>query len=423
MPSPQGGSFGALRIPDFRLLFAGTFGSFTAFFMSTVVQSVVAFELTGTNTAVGSAVFGQGLGMVLFGPLGGAYADRLPKRRVIAIGQTLSALSLGSLGWLYADGSIRLVHLVVSSFVLGSAFGFIGPARQALVVDLVPVAMRGNAMTLSNVANTMSRVLGPFLAGVLLAAEELGAAAAYATMGACYLGSAAILLALPKSIVREGAGEAHVMADLREGLRYAWTQVHLRHLLIFFVGVMLIGFPHVTLVPGLLENELGRPAEDVTQIALCSAIGAFLMSVNLARFADGPQATRIYSWMAIGFGVTLCLLAWVPDFALALAAIVLVGASSGGFHALNGAVIARETEEVYMGRVMSLTMMAFAGFSLTALPLGFAADLVGERPVLFGMGLGVLALSSIMTLRVARDTRAQPLAEPVEPAHGMPPGG
>jgi MFS family permease len=360
---------------------------------------------------------------VLFGPLGGAYADRLPKRRVIAIGQTLSALSLGSLGWLYADGSIRLVHLVSSSFVLGSAFGFIGPARQALVVDLVPVALRGNAMTLSNVANTMSRVLGPFVAGVLLATGSLGAAAAYATMGACYLGSAAILLALPKSVVREGAGAAHVIADLGEGLRYAWTQVHLRHLLIFFVGVMLIGFPHVTLVPGLLENELGRPAEDVTQIALCSAIGAFLMSVNLARFADGPHATRIYSWMAVGFGLTLCLLAWVPDFASALAAIVLVGASSGGFHALNGAVIARETEEMYMGRVMSLTMMAFAGFSLTALPLGIAADLVGERPVLFGMGLGVLALSSIMIVRVARDARAERPGKPVQPAHGMPPGG
>src|SRR6056297_2225416 len=144
MPEGEAGSFGAFRIPNFRILFAGTLGSFTAFFMSTVVQAVVAFELTGTNSAVGGAVFGQGLGMVLFGPLGGAYADRLPKRRVIATGQAVSAVALGSLGVLYANGTIQLFHLVLSSFVLGSAFGFIGPARQALVVDLVPAALRGN---------------------------------------------------------------------------------------------------------------------------------------------------------------------------------------------------------------------------------------------------------------------------------------
>jgi len=404
MPEGEAGSFGAFRIPNFRILFTGTLGSFTAFFMSTVVQAVVAFELTGTNTAVGGAVFGQGLGMVFFGPLGGAYADRLPKRRVIATGQAISAIALGSLGVLYALGSIRLFHLVMSSFVLGSAFGFIGPARQALVVDLVPTALRGNSMALTNVANTTSRVVGPFLAGVLLSAGEIGAAFAYAAMALLYLISALLLLMLPRSVVREGAGQSHVMADLAEGLRYAWHHVRLRHLLIFFVGVMLTGFPHVTLIPGLLENQLGRPATDVTDMALFSAIGAFTTSLSVARFADTPHATRIYSWMAVGFGVTLMLLGLAPAFPAAIAAMITVGATSGGFHALNGAVIARETETAFMGRVMSLTLMAFAGFSLTALPLGIAADLFGERVVLLAMGAGVLGLAIVMGVIVARDS-------------------
>ena len=90
---------------------------------------------------------------------------------------------------------------------------------------------------------------------------------------------------------------------------------------------------------------------------------------------------------------------------MGLAAIVLVGATSGGFHALNGAVIARETEPSYMGRVMSLTFMAFAGFSLTAWPLGQLADLFGERVVLFWMGAGVLVVAFIMSFVVARDVR------------------
>ena len=289
--------------------------------------------------------------------------------------------------------------------MLGSAFGFIGPARQALVVDLVPLSLRGNAMALTNVANTVSRVVGPFVAGVLLAVGDLGASVAYWVMGVLYLGSALLLMKLPKSVVREDVGDTYVIADLVEGLSYAWGHKRLRNLLFFFISVMLIGFPHVMLIPGLLENELGRAAEDLPVMAFVSAIGALLTSLTVARFADSSNATRIYSWMAIGFGLTLVMLSAAAGFLTGLVAIVFVGATSGGFHALNGAVIARETETRYMGRVMSLTLMAFAGFSLTALPLGMAADAFGVRVVLLGMGSSVLVLAVLMSFVVARDDR------------------
>jgi len=390
------------------MLFVGTLASFTAFFTSTVVQGVVAFELTGTNTAVGGVVFGQGLGMLFLGPLGGAYADRLPKRRVIAVGQALSAICFGTVGLLYASGSLQIVHLMINGFAVGCAFGFIGPARQALVVDLVPPKMLGNAMALTNVSNTMSRVAGPLVAAVLIAWESAGPAAAYGVMSVLYLTSAGLLLLLPRSIVRDDVSESHVLADLREGVRYAWGHTRLRHLLFFFVGVMLVGFPHVTLIPGLLENQLERSAADLTRMALFSAIGALSASLFVARYADSRHATRIYSWLAIGFGGSLIILSRMPSFTSAVASMVLVGAMSGGFHALNGAVIARETEPNFMGRVMSLTLLAFAGFSLTALPLGILADRFGERTVLLGMGIVVVGIAVSMAAVVARDAQIRP---------------
>ena len=406
MPSEKAGRFGAFRIPDFRVLFIGTTCSFTAFFMSTIVQSIVAYELTGLNGTVGTAIAGQGVGMVLLGPIGGAYADRLPKRLVIAIGQFVSAGSLASLGILYSMGSITVGYLAFNSFLMGSAFAFIGPARQALVVDIVPDSLRGNAMTLTNVSNTTSRMLGPALAGTLVGIEVFGPAAAYWTMSGLYLLSALLLLLLPKSVIREGVADTHVLEDLREGLLYAWRHRRLRNMLLFFVLVMLVGFPHVALIPGWLEQELGRPKEQVAIVALCSALGAFSASVFLARYADSSMATRIYSWMAIGFGVTLLGFALAPNFETGLVAIVLVGATSGGFHALNGAVTSKVTEAVYMGRVMSLNFLAFAGFSLTALPFGQAADHFGVRVVLQWMGIVVLAYAIVMAFVVARDTRA-----------------
>lgn len=389
------------------MLFIGTLASYTAFFISTVVQGVVAFELAGTNTAVGSVIFGQGLGMVFSGPLGGAYADRLPKRRVIAICQTLSAVCFGSVGVLHAMGLLEIVHLAINGFVVGCAFGFIGPARQALVLDLVPLELVGNAMALTTVANTMSRVSGPLVAALLLATPGAGAAVAYGAMSLLYLVSVGLLGFLPASVVRAGAAETHVFEDLFAGLEYAWRHVRLRHLLVFFVSVMLIGFPHVTLIPGLLENQLGRPAEELTRFAFFSALGALVASLAVARHADSTRATRIYSAFAIAFGISLMLLSQMPGFISAMLWMSVVGAASGGFHALNGAVIALETDPAYMGRVVSISMLSFAGFNLTSLPLGMLADRFGERSVLLGMGGGVLIVSLWMGAIVLHDSRAK----------------
>ncbi|MFP6655837.1 MAG: MFS transporter, partial [Myxococcota bacterium] len=230
-------------------------------------------------------------------------------------------------------------------------------------------------------------------------------AAAYGVMCVLYLTSAGMLLLLPPSVVREDVAESHVIEDMVEGIRYAWGHTRLRHLLIFFVGIMLIGFPHVTLIPGLLENQLGRSAEDLPRMALFSAVGALIASLSVTRYADSNHATRIYSWLAVGFGGSLVLLSIMPGFAWAVVSMILIGGMSGGFHALNGAVIARETEPSYMGRVMSLTLLAFAGFSLSALPLGMLADRFGERAVLMGMGVGVIVMASWMGTVVARDAQ------------------
>lgn len=398
MSGTDAGSFGALAITDYRSLFAGTVGSVTGFFMSTVLQGVVAFELTGTNTAVGIVVFGQGLGMLLMGPIGGAYADRLPKRRVIAISQLVSAIVFGTLGFLFSIDALTLSYLVAGSFTVGIAFGMLGPARQALAVDLVPESLRGNAVALANVANTMSRVVGPLLAGLLLAYAWAGPGVAYAAIAVLYLSSASLLVLLPKSVVRGNVDDTHVLQDLSAGLRYVWNHRRLRSYLFFFVAVMFIGFPHVTLIPGLLENVLGREARDVTDFYLVSEIGALIASVRVARYADSKRAPLFYSLMAVGFGGSLIFLAWAPNYVSAVVSMFVVGAMSGGFHALNGAVIARETDVVYMGRVMSLSMLAFAGFGLSALPIGVLADQIGEPYALFGMGTIVFVLGVGMTL-------------------------
>lgn len=399
-------TFAALAVAPFRLLWIGTLLAFLAFFMSTVVQSVVAFDLTGRNDAVGAVVFAQGVTMALLGPIGGAYADRLPKRRVIATGQGVASGVFACLSWLVATGRIHLAWLAAGSLLMGASFAFLGPARQAFTVELVPTPMRGNAMALSNVANTASRVLGPAVAGLCLGYPLLGAAGAYAVMAGLYATSAVSVAWLPRSALRANARDKHVFADLADGLRYVWGHRRVRLELFFFVTVILAGFPHVTVLPGLLENQLGRPATEVSVLYVWSAIGALGASVAVARLADSARVLVAYALLAFGFGAGLLIIAAAPSKLVAGVGMFAVGACSGGFQALNSAVIARHVEPVYIGRVMSLTLLAFAGFGLMALPFGMLADAVGERATLVVMGLLVLGLSSFFSLglyRIARE--------------------
>jgi len=336
------GTFSALRLRNFRVLWLSTLLSFLAFFMSTVVQSVVAFDLTHMNRAVGSVVAAQGFAMLLLGPFGGALADRVRKRRLIAVSQAVSGSVFLLLALALATGTIRVEFLALGSLVMGATFAFVGPARQALTVDLVPPESRGNALALIQVGNSGARVLGPSVAGFFLGWAFAGAMGAYLAMAAFYGASIAGLLLLPRSVVRPGARDANVFADIAAGLRYVRGQKRLRLLLMFFVSVIMVGYPYVTVLPGLLEHALGRGAHQVGTLFGVSAVGALVTALGVARFADSRHALRIYSGMALLMGVSLIGVALAPSYVAAAAAMFFIGVGSGGFQSLNGAVIVRE---------------------------------------------------------------------------------
>lgn len=387
-----GSTFAALRHRHFRILWIGTACSHLAFFMSTVVQSVVAFDLEGSNTAVGAVVFAQGLAMATLGPLGGAFADRWPKRLVVGSSQAVPATVFATLALTYVTGRISVEWVAGGSFLIGVTFAFLGPARAALIVDLVPEESRGNAIALSQVASTGSQVLGPGLAGVLLYWSVSGAGGAYAAMSGLYVVASALLLLLPRSRMRGDAGDTHVLTDVAAGVRYTWTQARLRLLVLLYVCVIMLGFPYVTVMPGLVENALGEPAESYAFLSLVAAAGALVSSLNVARFADHDRAIAMFAAMGLVFALGLFALAAAPSYALAACAMLVVGAGFGGFMTLNGALIIRAADPAFFGRVMSLTMLAFGCFGLMGLPIGLLADAIGERGALVVMAGAVTTL-------------------------------
>jgi MFS family permease len=399
------GTFAALRVRDFRVLWAGTWASYVPFFMSGIVQGVVAFEISGRNRAVGTVTFAQGIAMLTLAPIGGAGADRWPKRRVLAVTQTISAATFGALALLYAFGLLTLGLLAAGSLLLGAAVSFLGPARQAFAAELVPPALRGNAVSLNQVPLSAAQVIGPAVAGLLLA-SPLHATGAYALMCALYTASALTLFFLPRSAPRANAAESHVLADLRDGVRYVRSHQRLRLLVVFFVGVVMSGLPYGTLLPGLVEHELGRPAEAVSALFFASAVAGLCATFAAARVADSPLAVPVFLAMPLVLALGLVCLSAAPDFALAVAAMPVIGVGFGSMQALNAAVIVRSTEPAYFGRVFSLTMLAFAGVSLMGLPVGAFADWVGERSAVAFLACLVLAIAVTVTARLRRQPAA-----------------
>jgi MFS family permease len=161
---------------------------------------------------------------------------------VVATGQGVTACIFVTCAWLVHSDAIAVWHLAVGGFVMGACFAFMGPARQAYIVDLVPQGHLGNAVALSQVANNASRVGGPAAAGVLLEWNLFGATGAYATMAVLYVVSALTLLFLPRSFGRVGI-DTHVLSDVADGVRYVFASPLLRILLVFVGLVRMVGFP------------------------------------------------------------------------------------------------------------------------------------------------------------------------------------
>jgi MFS family permease len=413
-----GTTFSALENRYFRIMWVGSLFSFVAFFMSTVVQAVLAFQLTGSNSAVGFVVFGQGIAQLIFGPLGGALADRISKKKLILFCQALPFLGFAGLGILVATDNINVPFLVAGSFLNGVSFSFMGPARQAYVIELIEAHRRGNAVAINQIALNASRVVGPAIAGALLAIAFIGVSGSYFTMAAFYAVAIGSMFFIPGSPPPDSAGRS-VLGDIAEGFNYVASNPRLRTLVLFFVLVMMAGFPYVTVLPGFVENQLDRDATVVSIMLSVTAVGALIASMAVASFADSPKALFIYSGMSVLFGVSLILSAISPGVFLAIATMLLVGIGSGGFQTLNGAVVIRESNPRYFGRVMSLTMLAFAGFGLMGLPIGYLADAVGERVTLGIMGTAVCAITIVLTSILLR----LPAAEPAAPPVGTPGGG
>jgi len=289
-PEQRAATFASFAVPAFRVIWVGTFLYYLSIFTGLVARGALAKELGGTNTALGVVTLAFGGVSLAMTPVGGVLADRLPKRNIMVGSTALLALSSAWLGiteWLEIT---EFWMLIAVSAIQAVAFALLVPARMAFTVELVGVKLIPNAVALSQVSLNANRVIGPALAGVLLGV-------AWLSYRAIYLGAAALagLAVLCFCLLDAGAPDANrprrnPMAELREGVVYAWTTPTIRPVIVLAIAITMIGFPYVAFLPSVSEDFFNAGPEGYARLSLVGAVGGLIAGLLVARASLGQDA-------------------------------------------------------------------------------------------------------------------------------------
>ena len=391
--------FQSLQERDFLFLWLGTLGSFMALNMQQIARGYLAYDLTGSATALGAVTMAWGLPMLVFSLLGGVVADRFSKRSVLIATQALMGITTLINAVLVSMHVIEIWHLVVLGLFQGLVFAFNMPARQALVPALVGRDKMANAIALNNAGMNLTRIVGPAIAGLLIAVPTVGVAGVFYAIAGCYLLALAMLFQIPSNRGRGQALKGTIAQEMQSGLRYIGRSPTLLALLIISFVVVLLAMPYQALMPLFALRVFQVGSEGLGVFMGTTGVGALVGSLMVAYFSSSSRLWLLQAAAGTGFGLTLLVFALAPGYAMALVAIFLVGATANVFMSLNNTLIMVNTESAMHGRVMSVYMMTFAVMPLAALPMSMLADVIGAPLTIAGAGALTALVITAVSLR------------------------
>jgi predicted MFS family arabinose efflux permease len=387
----------ALHVPRYRILWLGTLFSFLAMQMQIIARGYLAYDLTGSNTALGGVMIAFGVPQLLLALWGGVVADRMAKRNVLMLWTAAVAAGSAALSVAIAAGAVQYWMLLAMAVLTGTAFAFIAPARQAFIGDLLPDELMGNATALQQASMNGTRVVGPALAGVLIATPLIGMAGVYALTTLAFLAAAGTLFLLPAGRPKRDVECSSPVEDMVDSLRYVRQDRPVGLLLLMSFTVVAFAFPYIGFLPSVVRGLYGKGAFALGVLSSVSAAGALLATLAAAGLTGHRRVWYLQAGAGAAFALSLSAFALAPSFVVALAIVFFLGAFGGGFQALNNALTMTLADQSYYGRIQAMVGLNWSLYGILSLPLGAIADLVGLRTTLALMA--ALALVSVVALQ------------------------
>ncbi len=405
-------TFKALSNRNYRLYAAGGVVSNTGTWMQRVAQDWLVLQLTdNSGSALGITTGLQFLPILLLSPYAGLVADRFPKRRLLQVTQLMMAVPALLLGVLAVTGAAQTWQVYVLAFVFGIGTAFDAPARQSFVSEMVDPEDLTNAVGLNSASFNAARIVGPALAGFLIAAGGGGARATGWVIIANGLSYAAVVLALQRMRTAdldtpEPAQRGPGM--IRDGLRYVRSRPDIMLVLaiVFFAGTFGLNFQMTSAL--MATDVYGKGASEYGLLGTTMAVGSLSGALLAAR--RGRPRYRLVVLAALAFGgfeilaglapTYLAFMLWTP--VLGLTALTMITAAN--------ATVQLSTTPMMRGRVMALYMMIFMGGTPVGAPIiGWIGEVFGARWTLIGGGLGTV-LGTLLAAAVF--SRSQGLLDP-----------
>jgi MFS family permease len=378
-------TFSSLTIRNYRLWVVGQGISLSGTWMQTVAQGLLVLHLTGSGTALGLVTALQTIPVLLFGPWGGVVADRFPKRRILYVTQAVSSVLALLLGTLVATGAIRIEMVYLVALCLGAVSAVDNPTRQAFVVEMVGNDEIVNAVSLNSTEINLARVVGPAMAGVLIA--SVGLAACFLINGLSFLAVLAVLMAMRGEELRPTPIGPRMPGQLRQGLQYVRASPVIRTILVMMAVIGTFTYEFSVSLP--LFAEVTFKQGPATYAAMTAAMGLGAVVGGLYTASQGIGSLRRLTIAALLFGASVLLTALAPTLPLALLALVAVGFCSIGFTSLGNATLQLTSSAEMRGRVMALWTVAFLGSTPLGGPvIGAIGEHVGPR---WALALGGVA--------------------------------
>ena len=262
-------TFSSLTIRNYRLWVVGQGISLSGTWMQTVAQGLLVLQLTGSGTALGLVTALQTIPVLLFGPWGGVVADRFPKRRILYVTQAVSAVLGLLLGTLVATGAVRIEMVYLLALCLGAVSAVDNPTRQAFVLEMVGKEEIVNAISLNSTEINLARVVGPAIAGILIA--SVGLAACFLINGFSFLAVLAVLMAMRAEELRPTPLASRMPGQLRQGLQYVRASPVIRTILVMMAVIGTFTYEFSVSLP--LFAEVTFRQGPATYAAMTAAMG------------------------------------------------------------------------------------------------------------------------------------------------------
>jgi MFS family permease len=392
---PKPARLAALRHRDFRLFWSGQLVSLIGTWMQSVGQAWLVLELTGSPFHLGLVTALQFTPILLLSPIGGALSDRFPKRRIILLTQAAMMGQAFVLAGLVRSGQVRYWHVAALAAIYGLGRAIDIPARQAFITDLVGKPDLPNAVALNSLVFNGARIVGPAVAGLLIA--RFGVAPAFFLNGWSFVAVLAALLATRTPGTPDPAGRLGIREGVGAGLAYAARTPPVAFTLSLLVVVSTLVLNFNVLVPLVAKDVLNEGAHGFGLLMSSLGAGAVAAAIALTLLRRGRPPLWSLPASAAVLGAGTAALALVGHFGSTAVLLVLLGGCQILFSTGCNTTLQLGTPDALRGRVMGLYALANAGMTpFGSLLVGTVAEHLGVRAACaLGGGSGLLAVAAL----------------------------